>query len=83
MKKEIGFYNRDKIFEIGLAIAYLRKMKCMTQEMLAEKAKISRSHLSAIESPNVLTAFSIEVLYNIAEALEVNAGDLLNYSFKS
>lgn len=62
-------------------IAGLRKMRGMSQEELAEKAKISRSHLSSIEAPNIVRPFSLEVLYNIADALEVRAGDLLNFSF--
>ena len=70
--------NRDRFIELGLTIAALRKMKGMSQEQLAEKAKISRSHLSSIEAPNIVRPFSVEVLYNIADALEVRAGDLLN-----
>ena len=78
MSKTVEFSNRDRIIELGLTIAALRKMKGMSQEQLAEKAKISRSHLSSIEAPNIVRPFSVEVLYNIADALEVRAGDLLN-----
>lgn len=83
MNKEVGFNNRDRLIELGLTIAALRKMRGMSQEMLAEKAKISRSHLSSIEVPNIVRPFSIEVLYNIADALDVRAGDLLNSSLPS
>ena len=62
-------------------IASLRKMQGMSQEQLAEKAKISRSHLSSIEAPNIMRPFSLEVLYKIADALGVRAGDLLNSNF--
>ena len=75
MSKEGGFNNRDCLIELGLTIAALRKMRGMSQEMLAEKAKSSRSHLSSIEAPNIVRPFSIEVLYNIADALDVRAGD--------
>ena len=61
--KNPDFNNRDRIIELGLTIAALRKRQGMSQEMLAEKAKISRSHLSSIEAPNIVRAFSIEVLY--------------------
>ena len=81
LNKEVGFNSRDRLIELGLTIAALRKMRGMSQEMLAEKAKISRSHLSSIEAPNIVRPFSIEVLYNIADALDVRAGDLLNSSF--
>ena len=77
-KKEVEFSNRDRFIELGLMIASLRKMQGMSQEKLADKAKISRSHLSSIEAPNIVRPFSLEVLYNIADALGVRAGDLLN-----
>ena len=78
MSKEVSFNNRDRLIELGLTIASLRKLRGMSQEALAEKAKISRSHLGSIETPNIVRPFSIEVLYNIADALDVRAGDLLN-----
>lgn len=78
MSKEVGFKNRDRFIELGLTIASLRKLKGLSQEALAEKAKISRSHLSSIEAPNIIRPFSLEVLYNIADALDVNPADLLN-----
>ena len=79
--KEVEFSTRDRFRELGLTIAALRKRKGMSQEQLAERARISRSFLSTIEAPNILRPFSVEVLYNIADALEVRAGDLLNSSF--
>jgi len=77
---EIAFKNRDRFIELGLIISALRKMRGMSQDQLAEKAGISRSHLSAIEAPNILRPFSLEILYNIADALDVDAGDLLNHT---
>lgn len=81
MSKEVEFKNRDRFIQLGLTIAALRKMQGMSQEQLAEKANISRSHLSSIEAPNIIRPFSLEVLYNIADALNVNVGNLLNSSF--
>lgn len=78
MSKDIAFKNRDRFIELGLTIAAIRKMQGMSQEQLAEKAQISRSHLSSIEAPNIARPFSLEVLYNLADALNINAGDLLN-----
>lgn len=83
MSKEVGFKNRDRFIELGLTIASLRKMQGLSQEQLAEKAKISRSHLSSIEAPNIIRPFSLEVLYNIADALDVNPADLLNATLPS
>lgn len=83
MSKEVEFCNRDRFIELGLVIASLRKLNGMSQVQLAEKAKISRSHLSSIEAPNIVRPFSLEVLYNIADALGVRAGDLLNSTLLS
>ena len=55
----------------------MRKMRGMSQEQLAEKANISRSHLSAIEAPNMVRAFSMDIFFNIADALEVDPSDLI------
>ena len=81
MSKEVEFKHRDRFCALGLTIASLRKMQGMSQEQLAEKANISRSHLSIIEAPNKAQSFSLAVLYNIADALNVRAGDLLNNSY--
>ena len=81
MSKEVEFKNRDRFIELGLTIAALRRMRGMSQEQLAEKANISRSHLSSIEAPNIIRPFSLEVFYNIADALGVEPGELLSASF--
>lgn len=52
----------------------------MSQEKLAEKAGISRSLLSTIEAPNVAKAFSLEVFFDIADALEIEPADLITAS---
>ena len=53
----------------------------MSQEQLAEKARISRSHLSAIEAPNMVRAFSMEAFFNIADALDVTPEELIQIAF--
>lgn len=83
MSKEIGFNNRDRFIQLGIVIAALRKMRGMSQEQLAEKANVSRSHISSIEAPNIVRPFSLEVFYNIADALEVDPGKLINASLFS
>ena len=81
MDRDTEVRNRDRFIELGLTIAAIRKKKGFSQEKLAKKAHISRSHLSSIEAPNIVRPFSIEVLYNIADALDMKAGDLLNTKF--
>lgn len=78
MSKDVEFKNRDRFIQLGIAIAALRKMRGMSQEELSEKAHISRSHLSAIEAPRLVRPFSLEVFFNIADALEIDPADLIN-----
>lgn len=61
----------------GVVISAIRKIRGLFQEQLAEKAGISRSHLSAIEAPNMVRAFSMDIFFNIADALEVDPSDLI------
>ena len=76
---KISLENRDKYIALGLNIAYYRKREGMTQEQLAEKANISRSYLGEIEAPNMITTISLEILFNIAKALNVPAYKLIEF----
>ena len=75
--KDVSNHNRAKYVAMGLNIAYYRKRAGMTQEQLAERVDISRSHLSAIEAPNIIRPFSLEILFNLADALHVKPSKLL------
>ena len=77
-REEISLVNRDRLIQIGIAISTLRRVRGMSQEQLAEKANMSRSHLSAIEAPNMIRGMSLETFFNIADALDVNPADLIN-----
>ena len=80
MSKETEFKNRDRSIQLGIAISTLRKMRGLSQEQLAEKANVSRSHISSIEAPGIARPFSLEVFFNIADALEIDPADLINAS---
>lgn len=80
MKNGIDFKNRDRLIQLGIAIATLRKVRGLSQEQLAAKANMSRSHLSSIEASNVVRSFSLELFFNIADALEVEPKDLIEAS---
>lgn len=69
--KPISLCNLNRYVMLGLTIAYYRKLAGLTQKELADRAGISRSHLSAIEAPNIYRAFSLEILFLIADALKV------------
>lgn len=62
---------REKYVQLGLKIAYYRKLRGLMQEELAEKANISTVFLSHVEAPNVDKTVSMGTLFAIAEALNV------------
>lgn len=80
MSNEINLKNRDRFIHLGIAIAALRKVRGMSQEQLAEKAGVSRSHISSIEALGIARPFSLDVFFNIADALEIDPKDLIEAS---
>ena len=80
MSKDTEFKNRDRYIQLGIAISTLREMRGLSQEQLAERANVSRSHISSIEAPGIARPFSLEVFFNIADALEIEPADLINAS---
>ena len=77
--KEIAPENRAYYRELGLNIAFYRRRAGLTQEQLAEKVNISRSHLSALEAPNIVRTCSLELLFDLARALDTTPSRLLEF----
>ena len=71
--------HADKLMLLGNKIAYYRRKNKLSQEQLAELIGISRVHMSHIEAPNVVQAFSINVLFDIAEQLNIDVMELFNF----
>lgn len=80
MAEDVSFKNRDRYIQLGIAISTLRKMRGLSQEQLAERANLSRSHISSIEAPGIARPFSLEAFFNIADALGVDPADLITAS---
>ena len=78
MSVEKGKKHQDKLKTLGLNIAYERKQKNMTQAELADAIGISRTHLSNIEAPNATKSVSVEVIFDIADALKINPSKLMD-----
>ena len=72
----MGKYD-EEYKKIGMNISSYRKKMKMTQEELANKVGISYSYLTQIEAPNVIKKMSLEVLFDIASALNVDINKLL------
>lgn len=71
--------TKINIFALSLNISYYRKRCGMTQEQLTEKAGLSRSYLGEIVALNVVATMSLEVLFNIADALSITESKLLEF----
>jgi len=71
--------HEDRFHKLALNIAYYRKRKRLTQLQLAEKLGISRQHISNIEVPNYQVSFSMTLLFDIANALDIEPELLFNF----
>ncbi len=58
----------DRYRRLGLKISYYRKLKGLTQEMLAEKIDKNLAFIGAVEAPNVNRTISLDTLFDISEA---------------
>lgn len=63
--------HAEKYRQIGLKVAYFRKLRGLTQEELAEQVGLTPAYIGHIEAPNITKAISLDTLFDIAEALDV------------
>ncbi len=63
--------NDRRFIQIGLKIAYYRKLNEMTQEQLAERINRSPNYLSQVEAPSKSQPISLKMLFAIADTLGV------------
>lgn len=66
-----------KYRNLGLNIAFYRKLRGYTQMQLAELIDIDRSHMSAIELANV--GVSLDVVFKICEVLNIAEKELFDF----
>lgn len=76
MRKRKKFTEQYR--EIGRKIAFYRNLRGLSQEALAEKIEVSVSHISKIEAPQGSTSFSLDMLYLIAEGLDIDIAAFFN-----
>lgn len=69
----------EKYRQIGLKIAYYRKLRGLTQEGLAERVGLTPAFIGHLEAPNIMKALSLDALFDIAEALDVPARKFLDF----
>ena len=62
---------KEQYRQIGLKIAYYRKLRGLTQEELAEQVGVTPAFIGHLEAPNISKALSLDTLFDIAAVLEV------------
>ena len=66
--------NNTNIYDIVRNnIRKYRRLKCMTQQQLADAAELSHGYIREIESLNMGVTFSLDAVEKIATALEIEA----------
>lgn len=70
-RKKPGIENVEFYRTIALNISYFRRLAGYTQKMLAKKAGITLPYLGTPESCNTIKPCSMEVLFDLARALDI------------
>ena len=71
--------HNERYQQLGLKIAYYRRLRGLTQAALAEKIDKAAAFIGQVESPNVPRTISLDTLFDIAEALDVPPARFLEY----
>ena len=69
----------EKYRQIGLKIAYYRKLRGLTQEELAELVGLTPAFIGHLEAPNIAKALSLDTLFDIATVLEISPHKFLTF----
>ena len=79
MKKnneELKRFYHEQYIKFGLKVQYYRKLRGYTQEAFAEKVGISWSFLAKVESQSQAFGVSMDILFKMAEVLQVPVAKL-------
>lgn len=69
--------HNEEYKKLGLNIAYYRKERGLSQMQLADIIDISRTHMSRVENSDC--AVSLDVIFNVAKALDVPVFKLFEF----
>lgn len=62
---------QSEYLQLGLKIAYYRKLRGLTQEQLAEKINRTPAFIGHVEAPRISKGISLDTLFDIAAVLDV------------
>ena len=71
--------HKGRYLQMGLKIAYYRKLRGLTQEQLAERVGRTPAFIGHVEAPNIQKAISMDTLCDIADALNVHAFKFIQF----
>lgn len=71
--------NDKRFIQIGLKIAYYRKLNEMTQDQVAELVGITSKYLSQVETPSCVQPISLTTLFAIADLFHIPPHKLLQF----
>ena len=66
-----------RLLQMGLNEAFYRSFTGYTQEELAEACGMSRTYISKVEAPNMVSVISLPALFRLADVLGVEPARLL------
>ena len=75
--------DKNRYIQLGLKIAYYRKLNGLTQEELAEKIDISPGYLSQVETPSFVQPISLKMLFALADVFKIPPYKLLEFDDES
>ena len=71
--------NKTNIYDtVRKNIRKYRKLKCMTQQELADASELSHGYIREIESLNMGVTFSLDAVEKIASALDIKVKSLFD-----
>lgn len=70
--------NEEKYKIIGLNIKKFRESNGLTQAKFSELLGVSVSYISKIEAPKCNKSFSLDLLFQISNVLNINIKELFN-----
>ena len=69
--------DKKRHIQVGLKIAYYRKMIGLTQEQFAERINITSGYLSQVETPSIVQPVSLRTLFAVADLCKIPPYKLL------
>ena len=71
--------HNDRYQQLGLKIAYYRRLRGLTQAALAERIDKATAFIGQVEAPKVQRTISLDTLFDIADTLDIPPARFLEF----